>query len=136
MTVPLRRAAACLTIVLALAVTGCSSSSKKNPSGANSTSAGGGSLTAADTAEITHAYKLFLDTNTPLGASTAILQHGTLFRQALIKESKDPAAKNITAKVSAVQAQSANVAKVTFTIYSGESVLLPNTHGFAVREGG
>lgn len=141
MTVPLRRGAACLAVALALAVTGCSSSAKKTPGGSSSNSSsssagGGGSLTAADVAEITRVYKMFFDTNTPLGASMAILQHGSLFRQALIKESNDPSAKQITAKVSAAKAQNANLAVVTFTIYSGTTTLLPNTHGYAVREGG
>jgi hypothetical protein len=66
----------------------------------------------------------------------SVLQHGTKFRAALQAESKSPSAQNITAAVSAVQMQSADVALVTFTLKQNGSPLLPNTHGYAVREGG
>jgi hypothetical protein len=66
----------------------------------------------------------------------AVLQHGTKFRKTLIAESHSPNAQNVSAKVSASSAQSANVAKVTFTLLSGGSPLLPNASGFAVREDG
>jgi hypothetical protein len=147
MTLAFHRAVPCLVVAAALAVSACSSSSSGGGGGASSTPGGSSStppatstapatLDAAAKAEISTAYKVFFDTKTALDASVAVLQHGAKFRQALNAESNSPSAQNITAKVSAVTAQSANVAVVTFTIKSGGSVLLPNTHGFAVLEGG
>lgn len=154
MTHPIHRAVPCLVVAAALVVSACSSSGgtggATTPAGSASSppassppassqpasSPASATLDAAAKAEISNAYKVFFDTNTPLAASVAVLQHGDKFRQALNAESKSPSAQNITAKVSAVAAQSAKVAVVTFTIKSGTSVLLPNTHGFAVLEGG
>lgn len=149
MTHPIHRAVPSLVVAAALVVSACSSSGSTGgattPAGSASSppassppasSPASATLDAAAKAEISSAYKVFFDTKTALAASVAVLQHGDKFRQALNAESKSPSAQNITATVSAVAAQSAKVAVVTFTIKSGGSVLLPNTHGFAVLEGG
>jgi hypothetical protein len=140
MIVPTRRQTACLTLAAAIALSGCSSSAKKGDTGANSApasaSSGGGAPDSATTRAITSSFKIFFDTNTSLDDSVAVLQHGPTFRKTLDAESNSPAAKDITAIVSKVKVQSANVAMVTFTIKTGAQDLLPNTHGYAVREGG
>lgn len=133
MAVPVRRAAWCAGLVLAVA--GCSSSGNagsttRQPSSSSSPATSG----AAGT--ISKVYKIFFDTDTSLAKSITVLQHGPTFRSTLQKESNSPSAVDVTAKVSGVQLLSANLAKVTFTIYSGKQTLLPNSHGYAVREGG
>jgi hypothetical protein len=158
MALPLRRAALCAGIALTAALTGCSSSGSKSggtstppttppstppstntvttPAGTSSSSAAGTPADPATKAKISHAFTVFFNTDTPLGPSMAVLQHGTKFRQALIKESNSAAAQGITAQVSDVLMQGARVALVTFTLKSGTSDLLPNTHGYAVQEDG
>jgi hypothetical protein len=146
MTVPVRYAGASILLALVLAVSGCSSSGTKNDT---SPSAGGtsgehcpapnGKGVAANVPTkkaITKVYKLFFNTDTSLADSVAILQHGPTFCEPLNVESSSPSANKITAKVSKVVLRGKNVAFVTFTIYTGKQTLLPNTHGFAVREGG
>jgi hypothetical protein len=141
MIVPSRRQTACLTLAAAIALSGCSSSAKKGDTNgssapASASSGGGSPADSAATRAITRSFKIFFDTKTSLAASVAVLQHGPTFRKTLDAESNSPAAKDITAIVSKVKLQSANVAVVTFTIKSGAQDLLPNTHGYAVREGG
>ncbi len=146
MIFPIRRAVLCAGLALTTALAGCSGSDKKTDgstpptsggtSGSSPSSGGGGSLDAAAKAEITRAFKAFYDTKTPLAKSMAVLQHGATFRKTLIAESNSPSAKGITAKVSAIKSQSANVAAVTFSLFSLGNSLLPDISGYAVREGG
>jgi hypothetical protein len=134
MAVPLPRAVRSAGLMLAVMLAGCSSSGSSGSSPGPSGSPGGADATTTRT--ITRAFHLFFDTNTALGKSVSVLQHGPTFRSTLVKESKSPSAVDITAKVSAVNVVNNNVAKVTFTIYSGKTTLLPNNTGYAVREGG
>lgn len=139
MTPAIRRCAVSLGLAALLAVGGCSSSGKKGDSSGPATTApqtAAVPLGAAAKREITRAFTIFFDTDTSLGASVKVLQHGKLFRKTLAAESKSPSAKDITAKVSRVRRHSHRVALVTFTIFSGTSTLLPNTKGFAVRDHG
>jgi hypothetical protein len=140
-----RCAAVGLGIAAALTLVACSGSEKNatssspptvSTSSTASSASGGGPLTAAARQEITRAYELFFDTKTPLNTSIASLQHGPAFRQAVNQEGNTPIAQGVTAKVSAIHAQSADVAAVTFSLISGGQPLLADTHGYAVREGG
>jgi hypothetical protein len=133
MAVPIRRATLSAGLILATALAGCASSG-----GAPAPSHSGDSqgADAATTQTISRVFKVFFDTTTSLAKSVTVLQHGPAFRTTLTKESNSPSAVNITAKVSAVKLVDKNLAKVTFTIYSGKSTLLPDTSGYAVREGG
>jgi hypothetical protein len=132
---PIRRAAVCAGLILATAVAGCSSSGG-NGSPQTSSSAGGGGAHSPAARQITKVFKIFFDTKTSLAKSVTVLQHGATFRSTLNKESKSPNAVDITAKVNSVHVVSKNLAKVKFTIYSGKTTLLPDSPGFAVREGG
>ncbi|MDT4918175.1 MAG: hypothetical protein QOH89_2875 [Pseudonocardiales bacterium] len=134
MGIPIRRTALSTGLVLATALAGCSSSGGDGSAPAPSGSSGdGGGADAATTAAVTKAYKTFYDTTTPLGKSVKVLQHGETFRSTLRTESNSPSAVDITAKVSAVKLVDKDLARVTFTIYSGKTTLLPGTHGYAVR---
>jgi len=149
MTLPVRRAGALLLLAVAMAVSGCSSSGGKS-SNAPSGSAGGSSAgehcpapnrpgiakNLATKKAITKAFQVFFDTDTALADSVAVLQHGPTLCAPLLKESSNPAANKITVKVSKVVLQGKNVAKVTFTIFTAGQTLLPNTHGYGVRENG
>jgi hypothetical protein len=149
----IRRVALCAGVALTTTLAGCSSSGGSggtspttSPPAQTTTSAaassgaptttGGSPADPATKKAISNAYAAFFDTKTPLKKSMQVLQHGTKFRAALQAESKSPAAQDITAVVNDVQMQSAKVALVTFTLKQKGSDLLPNTHGFAVQEGG
>lgn len=134
MVASLRRAAMCAGLIVTIA--GCSSSGGDGSAGESSGSPAPSTADSGATTAIGEVYKLFFDTNTSLAKSMNVLQHGPTFRATLISESKSPSAVDITAKVSAVRLVSNDVAKVTFTLYSGKNTLLPDTHGYAVRERG
>jgi hypothetical protein len=148
MTLPVRHTGALLLLTLVLAVSGCSSSGDTGSNGRSGSSAStdaehcpvpkrpGVGRKVATKKAITKAYKVFFDTDTALADSVAVLQHGAVLCAPLLKQSSNPAANKITAKVSKVVLQGKNVAKVKFTIFSAGQTLLPNTSGFAVRENG
>jgi hypothetical protein len=133
MGVPFRRAALCAGLIVATGLTGCASSG--GDGSAETTGSGGGTQSATAT-KITKVFKIFFDTDTSLAKSVTVLQHGQTFRSTLNKESKSPSAVDITAKVSEVDVVGKNLAKVKFTIYSGKTTLLPDSNGYAVRQGG
>jgi hypothetical protein len=157
MVFSLRRTALYAGIALTTVLTGCSSSGGNLTSSSapatttspatssapassspanNAPPTGGAPADAATKTAVTHAFSVFFDTKTSLTASMAVLQHGEKFRQALIAQGKNPAAKGINAKVTAVQLPSAHVAYVTYNLMSGSSPLLSGTHGYAVKDGG
>ena len=134
---PIRRAVLCAGLILTTGLAGCSSSGGTgSPPTTGSSGPAGGGTSPGTTKAITNAFKIFFDTDTSLAKSMTVLQHGRTFRSTLNKESHSPSAVDITAKVSQVDVVSKNVAHVTFTIYSGKTTLLPDSKGYAVREGG
>lgn len=125
--------------ILAIGVlaTACGGSSGQPASHSPSpTAASGSPAPAATRAAISKAYAALFGTKSSLTQSVNSLQHGQSFRSEIVAESKKPAAKGSGAKVTAVTMRSADVAKVTFTIYSKGNPALPNASGFAVRENG
>jgi hypothetical protein len=134
MGVPIRHATVCAGLILATGLAGCASSGNGSPASGSATGSAGTQSPAAR--EIAKVFKIFFDTDTTLAKSVTVLQHGPTFRSTLAKESKSPNAVNITAKVSKVDVINKNLAKATFTIYSGKTTLLPNSTGYAVREHG
>jgi hypothetical protein len=127
-------------LVVATALAGCSSSGNggntTSPGGPTS-SAGGTSANSATTKAITKAYRLFFDSTGPTKQGVANLQHGAKFRATIIDESSSSYGKQKTsATVSKVQLVEPKVARVTFTIKVAGQALLPNSQGYAVREGG
>ena len=136
MSTMIRRGVLSTGLILATAVAGCSSSGGSG-SPETSGSAGSGGIESPAQRQIAKTYVQFFNTDTSLHKSVSeLLQHGPAFRSSLIKESNSPNAVNITAKVSDVQILSKKLAKVTFTIYSGKTTLLPDSHGYAVIESG
>jgi hypothetical protein len=116
---------------------GCSGS---GPAG--TTSSGGSATTgtaspadAATTRAVTRSYRALFGTTSSIAQSVAALQHGSVFRQAIVSESKQPDAKGSGARVTAVSMLGADVAVVQFTIISNGKPVLP-TAGKAVRVNG
>lgn len=148
----LRRAALGAGLVLAAALAGCSSSSNGGssppagtspaPGGTTSapggtTASAGGAPNAATTQAIKKAYAVFFNSRAKTSEAVASLQHGAKFRSAIIAEGKSNYGKQqTTASVSSVKLQNPNVANVMFSVKVGGQTMLPNSPGFAVREGG
>jgi hypothetical protein len=95
-----------------------------------------GAASGSDAAAIKSVYQKFVDLSVPVDQKLGLIQDGAEFKDAMEAEAKNPQAKNIGFQVTDVKVTSANLADVTFTILSSGSPLLPNQHGFAVKEGG
>ena len=157
----IRRRAAGAAIVLAAALlAGCSSSgsggggssdtaapststaptsaaaASTTPAAASSTAAAAPALSAAEVKAIKKAYVTFFNSKTKLSVSAAFLQHGNQFMDALVAQSKNPAAKGLSVTVSKVVPQSAVVAVATFNLVSAGQTVLTDTPGYAVKDGG
>jgi hypothetical protein len=118
------------------AVTPSTSAASSSAAPATSSSVSAPKLTAADTKEIKNAYVTFFDSKTKVAKSEAVLQHGSVFRATLKTQAASPTAQGLSATVSKVQSQQPNVALVTFTLLSAGKAVLPDTPGYAVKEGG
>jgi hypothetical protein len=130
-------AAAAAVVAMAVpALTACSSSgpSSAKTSGARTT-ASATPADAATTKAIARAYQALFGTSAPLAQSVAALQHGSVFRQTIISESKEPDAKGSGARVTAVNMRGADVAIVQFTVISNGKPVFP-TAGKAVLVNG
>jgi hypothetical protein len=127
-----------LAVVTALA--GCSSSGGgdgSSSSGGPTSSAGGDTANAATTKAIKHAYTVFFNSRETTAHAVASLQHGSKFRSSIISEGKSNYGKQKTvATVSSVKLIRPKLADVAFTVKVAGHTVLPDSHGFAVREGG
>jgi ABC-type transport system substrate-binding protein len=142
------RRLALVFVAAVVVLAGCSSSAKPAASsapGTASSAATSGTPSSAPTGTpansatkraVERAYAAFFDVRTPLAKSEALLQHGQAFRAALIAAGNSSQGQGAGAEVTAVKQVSPHLARVTFAIKSGGTVLLPNTHGYAVRENG
>jgi hypothetical protein len=90
---------------------------------------------AATKRAVQRAYSALFGTTATLSQSLAALQHGSVFRAAVVAESKSPRAQRSGAKVTAVSIARANVADVAVTVISNGTPVLPTT-GKAVRVNG
>lgn len=133
-----------MAVVAVAGLTACSGSSKPKstptssataPSSAASSSGAGGTLTG-DAATIRDVYLRFLDLKVPVEQKVGLIQDGTEFLPAMQAEAKNPQAATVSLQVSDVKVSSAKLADVTYTILVSGSPLLPNQHGYAVKEDG
>ena len=135
-----------LGLVLAAAITACSSSSSSSSSpaaaspaapassaAAGSSPAGTGS-SGAQTATITTNWEKFFSGTTPTSQRVSLLQNGQTFASTI--SSMSALGSSASAKVSAVKMTSASQATVTYTVYLGKTAALPNAKGVAVLENG
>jgi ABC-type glycerol-3-phosphate transport system substrate-binding protein len=139
MVIPRRRTTAFAALLLALGLTGCSSSADKGGGSSPGSSPAVGSAGAADPKtkqDVTTAFSAFFNSNTTPAQSELALQHGTEFRDTLAKESTGSNSQDSGVKVTGVSLSGKDVAAVTFTLLQAGKTLLPNVQGFAVREDG
>jgi hypothetical protein len=113
-----------------------SSTSSSTSSQSSPTTSSPGSALTGDAATIRDVYLRFLDLTVPVDQKIDLIQDGTEFKDAMVAEAKNPAAKGIGLQVSDVKVVSPKLADVTFTILVSGSPLLPDQHGYAVNEDG
>ena len=66
----------------------------------------------------------------------ALLENGASYEQALIQRSQDPRQATAKAKVKSVELTPPDRATVTYDVYLGDTVALPDAQGFAVLQDG
>jgi hypothetical protein len=127
--------------VAGLTACGGSSKPKSTPTSSAATrssasSSGAGGTLTGDAATIRDVYLRFLDLKVPVEQKVGLIQDGTEFLPAMQAEAKNPQAATVSLQVSDVKVSSAKLADVTYTILVSGSPLLPNQHGYAVKEDG
>jgi hypothetical protein len=125
---------ACLGLVGGCSSSGHHSDPSKSGSAPGSVPVSAGGGTATD--QITKAYEVFFSNTSTTPQSEAALQHGDLFVSTLDAEGKTSYATKSSATVSKVVLGTPNSADVTFSVISNGVVVLKDTPGKAVREGG
>jgi hypothetical protein len=88
-----------------------------------------------DAAQVRMAFEKFFAGKTPVSERVALLQNGPEFKAVVESFASIPAAKNVSAKVSNVQLQGTDKAKVVYIVKLGD-VALPKQVGTAVKENG
>ena len=120
-----------------LTLAGCSSSSgHREPASAARSAASGLAADRATTTAIAAAYSTFFSSSSSVDQAQAVLQHGTSFRAALIKEGQGSDADRSGATVTAARLVGPDVADVTFDVTSNGKTQLSGFPGKAVRENG
>jgi predicted secreted Zn-dependent protease len=128
----LRRGVIGLFIAVLLAGCGGSSGGTAAPPASPSPSV---DTAAMDTAAVTQAWQTFFTAGGPVDSHIALLQDGEKFRTELTASAKDPANKDLVAKVTTV-AISGSTAAVTYDLLgTGGTVLLGGSMGEAVKVG-
>jgi hypothetical protein len=129
--------------VCALVVTACGSggSSNNNSNGSSGTpkagqSTGQSSSSGNPKAEIKSNWQSFFRHSNPTEKSLAVLQHGQQFKDVVLKQKKSTLAKTAAAKVTKIKLVSPKKAKVTYTISTGGTPVLPHQKGVALKING
>jgi hypothetical protein len=78
----------------------------------------------------------FFSPSASLQQREAVLEDGAKYEQALIQRSKDPRQATAHAKVKSVELTAPNRATVTYDVYLGDTVALPDAQGVAVLQDG
>lgn len=143
----MKRSAVLAALPLLLVAAGCSSSSSGSttPTTANN----GASATpnpnatapadvAAATAEVIKNWTTFFNYKTPLATEYTLLEGGQAMAPAIHKAQQEQAQTHLKqlVKVKSVSFSSATQASVAYALYNGTHVLLPNSSGMAVLDGG
>ncbi len=127
-----RRAGAAFAVLL---LVGCGGTNTPEVAAPSATAAPTLDAVAA-TAAITTTWETFFNPAGTVDAHAALLENGSAFTAELTASSKDPAAANLSAKVTNVEVTSATTANVTYNLLGkGGAALLTGSMGAAVLQG-
>ena len=87
-------------------------------------------------AEIAANWEKFFSPSETIEQREALLENGATYEQALIQRSNDPRQATASAKVKSVELTPPDQATVTYDVYLGDTVALPDAQGFAVLQDG
>jgi len=87
-------------------------------------------------AEIAANWEKFFSPSETIEQREALLENGPTYEQALIERSKDPRQATASAKVKLVELTPPDSATVTYDVYLGDTLALPDAQGFAVLQDG
>jgi len=125
-----------LPVLVLTALTGCGGSTKTaNPRPTPSPTPTVVDVAAAKAA-ITHVWESFFNPKGTVAAHVALLQNGSAFTAELAKSAKDPAAKDLSAKVVSIVLTGPSAAVTYNLLGKGGAMLLPKATGVAVQEQG
>jgi ABC-type glycerol-3-phosphate transport system substrate-binding protein len=96
----------------------------------------GGGGGKSDAGQIKQNWTTFFAAKTPVSQKVALLQDGARFESAITSLATNPLASQLNAKVSSVTLQGADKAKVVYSIYLGNTAVLTDQTGSAVKENG
>jgi hypothetical protein len=128
-------AALCVALVSTACTTSQANSSTAAPSSGPATAATTTPADPATLAAISSAYEVFFASTSTTAQSQAALQHGERFTKTLTEQAKSDYAKDSSASVGSARLISPEVATVTFTINTGDTSMLNDAPGYAVRSG-
>ena len=81
-------------------------------------------------------WEAFFSPSETIQQREALLENGATYEQALIQRSQDPRQATAKAKVKAVELTPPDRATVTYDVYLGDTLALPDAQGFAVLQDG
>ena len=81
-------------------------------------------------------WEAFFSPSETIQQREALLENGPSYEQALIQRSQDPRQATAKAKVKSVELTPPDRATVTYDVYLGDTVALPDAQGFAVLQDG
>jgi hypothetical protein len=85
---------------------------------------------------ITANWEEFFSPSETIQQREALLENGPSYEQALIQRAQDPRQATAKAKVKSVELTPPDRATVTYDVYLGDTVALPDAQGFAVLQDG
>ena len=101
------------------------------------TTSGPASTTTVDAkAAIASNWEAFFSPSETIPQREALLENGASYEQALIQRSNDPRQATASAKVKSVELTPPDRATVTYDVYLGTTVALPDAQGVAVLQDG
>ena len=81
-------------------------------------------------------WEAFFSPSETIQQREALLENGATYEQALIQRSQDPRQATAKAKVKSVELTPPDRATVTYDVYLGDTLALPDAQGFAVLQDG
>jgi hypothetical protein len=100
------------------------------------TSAPAPTTTVDAKAAIAANWEKFFSPSQTIQEREALLENGATYEQALIQRSNDPRQATASAKVKLVELTPPDRATVTYDVYLGDTLALPDAQGFAVLQDG